>query len=144
MSTRQREALDIAGLRELLDAYGARVEHMPEAERARVQALIDAEPAAAALVVEAAALDDLLDAAPLAPPSTGLMARVAEIPLRHPRASAASSLPRAWLLRTLAAGALACALGVISGTWLTDDSTSDDGWNDVTSVAFATGLEEEP
>lgn len=47
-------------LRDILAAYGADPAHWPDAERAALQALIAATPAAQAALAEAAALDALL------------------------------------------------------------------------------------
>ena len=89
-------------------------------------------------------LDACLDSVPDELPSATLRRQVAEIPLRHARAAEPGFLQR-WLpWRAFTAAALACALGVVSGTFIGADSSDDEGFDDVTSVAFALGLDEEP
>jgi hypothetical protein len=149
-----------ARLRELLDSYGAAPERWPAAEREAAQALLANDADAQRLQREAAELDGLLDVVPAHPPSAALRARVAEIPARSARGVAAWWSPRA-LWGMALAGAFVATLGVVSGAWLGADegtsasgdenasasgegtSASDDGWDDVTTVAFAGNLGEE-
>lgn len=63
-------------LRDLLDAYGARLQGCSAAERAAAEALIAGSPEARALRDAAAGLDALLDRAPAVEPSAALSARV--------------------------------------------------------------------
>ena len=87
-------------------------------------------------------LDALLDALEPEAPSAALMRAVAEIPLRHPRSARRWAFERLLPWPAIAAGVLACALGVVSGA-LIEPSSSDDGWDDVTAVAFAGAFDEE-
>lgn len=70
---------------ELVDAYGADARRWPLAERAAAQALVAADPAAAALQQQAAMLDAMLDADVAAPAShTARRALMAALPARGP------------------------------------------------------------
>jgi hypothetical protein len=96
-------------LAELVAAYGAAPERWPEVERVAAERLIVQSAAARALRDAAAALDRLLDAAPSAPPSGALAARVlAAAP--HPRR------PRAW--RIVLAGMAPLAAAAAVALWL--------------------------
>ncbi|HYE00512.1 MAG TPA: hypothetical protein VEH84_14095, partial [Alphaproteobacteria bacterium] len=68
--------MDAARLRALLDAYGARPERWPPAERAAALALLAASAEARAARAEAAALDALLDLAAAPAPSAALVGRI--------------------------------------------------------------------
>lgn len=139
--------MDLARLAELLDANGADLARLPEAERARATQLLQSDARAVELHAQAAKLDSLLDAAPLQELSPALRARVAELPLRHPRAERAAFWPWPGVWRVVAAGALAGMLGVLGGTFIADDdsmASEDDGWDEIASVAFVAGIEEEP
>jgi hypothetical protein len=147
MTERDAKLMTRERLGELLDAYGADAARFPEAERAAALALLATDAEAMQLRAAALSLDELLDHAPSHEPSAALRARVAEIPIRQPR-PARTSLQDVFGLRIwqmVVAGALACVLGVVSGILTTDDSTttSDDGWDDVASVAFASNPGEE-
>src|SRR5690348_1810668 len=107
MKKSQEAPMDLVRFAELIDAYGAELERMPEAERARAHALLQSDARAAELHAAAARLDALLDAAPLAEVSSALSARVAELPLRHPRAERSALWPWPGVWRFVAAGALA-------------------------------------
>ena len=63
-------------LLELIEAYGADPTRWPAVERAAATTLLEYSAAARAALEAAAALDRLLDAAPAAPPSPDLSARV--------------------------------------------------------------------
>ncbi len=62
--------------RAVLDAYGADPARWPEAERAAATAFLAAHPQVATALLDAAALDQRLDAAPTQDPSAALMGRV--------------------------------------------------------------------
>jgi hypothetical protein len=136
-------------LRALIDAYGAELTRMPEAEREAARVLIAGDTEAAQLIAQARAFDALLDTAPVEPVTAALRARVAEIPIVHPQREADPWLR--WLswrgaARLALAGAVAAAIGAASVALTVDEEllvAGDDGWDDITAVAFATGLEEE-
>jgi hypothetical protein len=132
-------------LRELMSSYGADRTRWPKLEREAAERLLSQDPEARRLCEQVAVVDRWLDAVP-APdvPSASLQRKVAEIPLRHPRADTRRAGLRAFLpWRVLVGATLACALGVVSAALSMDSgSTSDDGWDDVTTVAFAIGLDE--
>lgn len=109
--------------RHLLDAHGADPARWPAQERAAALALVEAEPAARALLDEARALDVALDALPTPRAASDLRLRVlADAPIG--RSAPAPSILSAWLHRlgrwTLAGPALAgaLALGLAVGHWL--------------------------
>ncbi len=146
MTDSERTSIDLERLRELCSGYGADPARWPEPDRGAAQALLARDPEARRICAEAGELDRLLDALPQpAAPSAALMRKVAEIPLRHPRGAGARSMLGGLLpWRALLAAVLACALGVVSGALSVDsgNGSSDDGWDDVTTVAFAVGLDE--
>jgi hypothetical protein len=150
MSASPTHSMNLARLRELLDTYGAELSHLPQTEQQAARHLIAHSEQAAQLHAEARALDLLLDAAPTEPVSPALRARVAEIPILHPSAQRdwwAGFLSWRGALRVAAAGLLAAALGAASASLSTGDEAamaSDDGWDDVTTLAFAAGIEESP
>lgn len=80
-------AMSMARLRAILDAYGAEPRRWPAAERAGAEALIAASAEARALRDEAAALDDVLASAVAPAPSSALRAAVLQA---APRPQAAS------------------------------------------------------
>lgn len=89
----------------LLEAFGADPKRWPDAERAAALAFAAAEPAAKALMRDAAALDALLDAAEAPGPSDLLAARLAR---RAPG-------PRAPVWRTAVAFAACAVFGLVLG-----------------------------
>lgn len=107
----------------LLDVHGADPGRWPAQEREAALALVEAEPAARALLDEARALDAALDALPAPRAAPDLRLRVlAAAP--SGRTVPARATPFAWLHRlgrwTLAGPALAgaLALGLAVGHWL--------------------------
>lgn len=148
--SKQDDIIDIARLRELVCAYGADPARWPETERPAAEALLQSSPEARSVQSEAAGLDALLDGLPSEAPSAALRRKVAEIPLRHPAGVQSTERWSVWRLlprRAVWAGVLACTLGVASGALSASDvatSSNDDGWDDVTAVAFAAGFDEEP
>jgi len=96
--------MDEIRLRQILDAYGARPERWPEAERAAARALLASSPAARAAQADAARLDALLDAAPAPPaPPAELAARI--VAAARPRARVVSLRRAAAVVVPLAAAA---------------------------------------
>jgi len=71
-----REGMTLDRLALLLDAYGARPERWPDAEREAMQALLERSAEARIRLDEAAALDLLLEHAAPAPPSAALAERI--------------------------------------------------------------------
>lgn len=68
--------MNIDRLTALAEAYGANLRRWPEHEFASADWNLFAHPAARAVLARAAALDSLLDACPVLPPSRNLSARV--------------------------------------------------------------------
>jgi len=54
------QSLSLEAFQDMIDQFGANSAHWPETQRAGAAALLDASPAARALVVEATRLDALL------------------------------------------------------------------------------------
>jgi hypothetical protein len=136
-----------ARLHELLLAYGADPSRWPESERDAADALLKTDPEARRVQGEAAGLDAWLESLASEAPSAVLTRRIAEIPVRNPRGADRRAFE--WLLpwRAVLAATLACMLGVVSGALSVGEAntdSNDDGWDDVTTVAFAVGLDEEP
>lgn len=75
----------------MVEAYGAKPEHWPAAERPAALALLEASDEARALHREAAALDGLLDRATMPAPSPALAERIMVQALAAPVAEAAPS-----------------------------------------------------
>lgn len=110
-------------LKQLLDAFGAKPERWPDAERAAASALIEGSPEAQRLLRDAAALDRLLDEAETAPVTRALEDRIlAGLPERMaPSGGVAAKASRAWSSRHwLPASALAASLvlGLAAGAVL--------------------------
>jgi hypothetical protein len=111
----------------LLEAYGADPAHWPASERQAAQALAEADPAGGRARAEAAALDRILNAAPVEPPSAELMARVmaaapaAPAAVHRPRPAGRLQTMLRWLLpgagtwQPAAATAAALVLGLAVG-----------------------------
>jgi hypothetical protein len=96
-------------LRVLLDAYGARAERWPDAERDTALALLERSADARALRADAGRLDELLDLAPVTHPTPELVRRVmAGAP---PNIRQRPSVRRPRLM--VAVGALAAAAALI-------------------------------
>lgn len=122
-------AMSMARLRAILEAYGAEPRRWPQAERADAEALIAASPEARALRDETAALDHVLASVVAPAPSSALRAAILEAAPRPPAAAGfTGNLRGLWqsLLSTLGgelggwrpAGAmlgLALLLGIATG-----------------------------
>lgn len=74
------EPIEMSRFEALLDAYGAEPRRWPEAERSAALALVRADPAAAALLERAGAIDDLLGDYRVPAPSAALVAAVTRRP----------------------------------------------------------------
>ena len=148
--------IDLERLADLLDTYGPDPARFPEAEREAAAALIASDPSARALLLQATALANALDALPAPVPSATLQRAVAEIPLRAVRTRGAAGL-FAWLpFRSASSAALSAVLivllGVLSGVWSessrgSTDTTSSvaaaDDFQDLSALTYATELDQE-
>ncbi len=148
--------LGIENIKHWIECYGSQVEHWPAEKRASLDALLKHSPELAQCLEEARRLDDLLEELPGITAPAALQARVAEIPIRHPRPSIRWYWPFETLWRPALALTAAAVLGVVAGlqfpfgagSWAATDEaeTSSEDWGDMSSVAFAAylGSEEEP
>jgi hypothetical protein len=109
--------MDAERFQALLDAYGGRPERWPAAERASAEAYLAATPEAAALAVQARALDGWLDAWTPAPASAALRERILEA---VPRPREGWSLRPRRVLWASAGLAAACCMGIIVGADVAD------------------------
>jgi hypothetical protein len=94
---RSQEAMSIARLQAILDAYGAAPRRWPAAERAAAEALLAASGEARALRDRAAALDRALEGPEAPQPSSALRAAILQAAPMRTGAAEAPSLWR-WLL----------------------------------------------
>jgi hypothetical protein len=106
------KTLDLQRFKELLAAYGGRPERFPDGEREAALALLASSEDARALSAAESALDDAFATITAAELSPGLARKLAELPVRHPRAERRSRF--AGLLTGLG-WAAAAAFGVIWG-----------------------------
>lgn len=110
-------------LQQLTEAYGARPERWPEAERAAALALIASDPGARRLADEAVKVDRLLDESASAPVTRALEERIlAQLPSNGRRSAGFAERLGEWFAARawLPASALACslALGLAVGALL--------------------------
>jgi hypothetical protein len=126
----------------LLDIHGADLARFPDAERAPTLALLASDEKARAMLGDAEALARSLNALRDPEPSAALQRAVAEIPLRHPRAPAAESLPLWWGWRAGLSAAFIVLLGALSGAW-SIETAAEEEWTDMASLAFVTELDQE-
>lgn len=127
--------MTLARFTELLDAYGTRLAHWPDAERAAAESLRAAGGEAARLFAEAEALDGLLDRYEVAEPSPRLRARVLEVPAAAARGKRQIGWRLAWAV------AFSCLIGVVSGAWSAPEASADDEWTELTEVSFYADLD---
>jgi hypothetical protein len=105
-------AMTLDRLDQLLDAYGARAERWPDAEREAALALLAASAAARARRDAAATLDAVLDRTPAAAPSRDLAHRIlAGAP--RPRVVALRRRPRAPVIAAIGLAAASLALWLV-------------------------------
>jgi hypothetical protein len=156
--------LELSELVANLEIHGARLERWPAALAERARPLLAASPEARRAQSEAAALDALLDRAPVIEPSAALLSRIAALPAAHPRRGFWSWWPFesvsrpafAWLTAAVVGIAVGRALpaddlagsvagdGVAAVDELTDDSDLDtQSWDELGELSFAYGLDEE-
>lgn len=147
-------AMDLTRLRELLDRHGPDLRRFPAPERAAALQLLASDAGAQQALRAAEALHGALDSVPGALPSAALQRRIAEIPLRHPQ-HAPEALP-GWMaalspLRSLrrmtVSAVMVVALGALFGSLSADESLTavqgEDGWEELSALAFATELDPE-
>ncbi len=106
------EPLGLGRFKALLAAYGAQPERFPEAERDAALALLASSEEARALAQAESALDGVLALAPAPELSPALARKLAELPIRNPRAA---RRPRFTALWTALGWAAAAAFGVVWG-----------------------------
>jgi hypothetical protein len=134
-----RPDMNLARFRALLEAYGTHFERWPAAERAAGRALLLSEPAARSAFDEQAALDALLDAAPIPALPSALEQQLLAIPRANQQA-----LP--FRGRALWMPALGWAAAAMVGLWIgTQYPADDEDVNSVTAAAVdgATSSDEE-
>ena len=138
MSTSER--LDLNTFERLLGIYGGRVERWPESYREPLARFLDSSAEARVRWDEACSLDRLLAALPDVEPAPALMARIASLPARHPRAERARWWPFHGALTPLLAWGAAAMLGIVVGVVQAPDldvPSDDDGAGDVASLDVA-------
>ena len=136
-------------LQELLQVHGGDPERWPEAERQQALALCERDPEAAVLYRSARVLDGLLSEALSPEPSAQLVRRVAEIPIRHPRAAPERMWwPFGGVVRTMLAAAFTLGLGVVTGLSTTppqlaqvqQEEDDEESWESFEQLAFGPEL----
>ena len=162
MNDKSKKPISLARFRTIVECYGSDSSRWPEQEREGALALAESSSAAAAMLREAASLDDLLKELPSPEPSADLVRAVAEIPLRHQPAVAGEASfgwRRYWPFgspwKPALAAALVGALGLGTGVVTVDpypEETSADaayadpsdaseeelsGWQDLSGLVFA-------
>jgi hypothetical protein len=140
--------MTLARFRELLDAYGARSETWPSAERGAAESLLRESAEAQQAFSEAEPLDAWLDDHEVPEISPTLRARVLEVPIVATRKRRAFGWRLAW------AFTFSCVIGVASGALTAPEASADDEeWAELTEVSFyanadmdfgASSLEEGP
>ena len=116
-----RDAMTLERFTAIVEAYGARPERWPEAERAAALGLLERSPEAVAVRTAAARLDGFLDRVPAAAPSDALVARVlagaSGLDARR-RPAARHDAARRVRPRLVAAAALTFAAAASMALWL--------------------------
>jgi hypothetical protein len=114
--------IELAEFTRLVEAYGADPKRWPGERRTDALALVQSDPAAAAILDDARSLDEILDTAPNQAPSLVLRTAVAAAALgggrrRTGRSDQARSAGRPMPRRLAAAAAIAaaCAAGAVTG-----------------------------
>lgn len=125
--------------RNLAEAYGGELSRWPGAERAAAERLLAAEPALAAVLAEASALDDLLAAVPAPSASAALAERIAaSAPApRRPR------LSWAWPAGLGAGLAAACAAGLLAGVHMAERASEAEALLIAVSQDYSPYLEDD-
>jgi hypothetical protein len=104
--------LSLARFGALLEAYGARLELWPEAERDAARALLETSLEARELRAAEAALDAAFESAPEPELSAALMRRLNEVPIRTPQRRALWPFRSVWVPALGWALAAAVGLGI--------------------------------
>jgi hypothetical protein len=104
--------LDLERFKELLAAYGGKLERFPVHERAAALALLERFEEARAAMAAEAELDEIFATSAAPELSSELSRKLTEIPVRHPRAERRSRFAG---LFTGLAWAAAAAIGVVWG-----------------------------
>ncbi len=116
------EKMTLERLRAVIESYGTSPPRWPAAEREAAAALLAESAAARVLVMEAASLDELLDAAPAIAPTPAMRAAIlAMAPRATPRRGDGWRTLIGELGGWRLAGAVLAAslvLGIVSGGWL--------------------------
>ncbi len=132
--------MKIERLEVLAEAYGADLRRWPAHERAFAESLAAADPAARAVLEDAAALDALLDASPRIVASADLTTRVlAAAPKR--KASRGHLGRMFWILGAGGWAAAACA-GVVAGVGLTSHITANERADAILYQATLNGVDD--
>lgn len=120
--------MDIKRFEALADAYGGEIARWPEAERAEALTLVERNPAARALLEDAAALDAALRSAAVTPPPTGLSDKI----IADGAGAGAASAPQPrWAAM---AAALTLAIGLGAGWFAGTDPGATDA--EIFAAAF--------
>jgi len=135
------ERLDLITFERLLGIHGSRVERWPEVYRGPLALLLESSAEAKARWDEALALDRLLDALPEVEPAPALMARIAALPARHPRAERSRWWPFHGALAPLLGWAAAAVLGVVVGVAQAPEADVDLGGEDADVATLDLGDE---
>lgn len=131
--------MKIERLEVLAEAYGADLRRWPAHERTFAESLIAANPAARAVLEDAAALDALLDASPRIVPSADLTARVLAAAPR--RKASRGHLHRIFWVLGAGWAAAACA-GVVAGVGLTSHITANERADAILYQATLSGVDD--
>lgn len=131
--------MKIERLEVLAEAYGADLGRWPAHERAFAESLIAANPAARAVLEDAAALDALLDASPRVTPSVDLTARV--LAAAPKRKASRGHLGRVFWILGAGWAAATCA-GVVAGVGLTSHITANERADAILYQATLSGVDD--
>jgi hypothetical protein len=132
--------MTLARLTELVDAYGARPDAWPSAERNAAELLLRESAEAQRVIANAETFDSLLDDYEVADEvSPALRARVLEVPIVAARTRRRFGFRLAWAV------AFSCLIGVASGAWSAPEASADDDeWAELTEVSFYTDADADP
>jgi hypothetical protein len=115
------EPLALEAFEELLDVHGADLARWPAEQRNRAERLLASSAAAQQLLARAARVAALLDALPDMLPSAELSARIAALPVRHPRRGGSAWWPFGNPLAPVLAWGAAAAFGLFVGSGAAPD-----------------------
>lgn len=132
MTSEGKGPMDLAKLKEILDAYGADSRHWPPAGRVAAEALIAGSTEAAAMREAATALDMLMDLSTAPAPSPELMARV--LAGREPSGWLTALWPFGPAWQPVSAMVTAAVLGIVIGAAAPDIVIPDYGDSAIAEV----------